>query len=323
MAIIQINRYKREDMAVWNEFVAAAKNATFLFDRNYMDYHAHRFEDHSILIFSEGRLRALFVANEEGRNIVSHGGLSYGGLVLPKEARLEEVLSYFYYLTKYYTDRGFREIIYKCLPTYLATFISEEDLYAMFLLQASLIRRETSSVIVKADALPYQQRRKSNVKRGYSSDYRIVSSADPSLFWEKVLIPNLNDRFGAEPVHSIDEISMLINRFPNNIQLYEIHTDEIVGGTVIYSTQTTAHAQYTSATVTGKELGALDFLFDELIQHVYAEKSFFSFGTSNGEPGGKLNRGLVNWKEGFGARTFTIDSYQIESAHYKLLAEYA
>lgn len=50
--MIEIRRYDSSMKEVWNSFIEASKNATFLFNRNYMEYHADRFEDHS-LIFLE------------------------------------------------------------------------------------------------------------------------------------------------------------------------------------------------------------------------------------------------------------------------------
>jgi len=322
MVSVVIKRFGKVDTKLWNSFVKEAKNATFLFDRGYMDYHADRFPDHSLLLYTDGRLRALFVANEDRDAIVSHGGLSYGGLLLEKDARLEEVLALFFHILEYYHLQGINKIVYKCLPFYYATFPAQEDLYALFLLKAVLLQRDTSSVCVKLMPLPYQQRRKKNTKQN-SGTFRISESNDPTEFWNDVLIPNLKEKFGAEPVHSLEEIKKLMQSFPNHIQLFEVRDEGLLGGTVIYSTPLTAHAQYTSATQLGKEVGALDVLFHHLLSDVFADQAYFSFGTSNGNPDRALNRGLVNWKEGFGARTFSIDTYQIDTQNYTLLSSYA
>jgi len=322
MASVVIKRFEKEDTKLWNSFVKEAKNATFLFDRGYMDYHADRFKDHSLLLFAEGKLRALFVANENNHEIISHEGLSYGGLLLEKEARLEEVLCWFFHVTRYYYDRGFQKVVYKCVPFYYATYPSQEDLYALFLLKTVLLQRDTSSVRVKSMQLPYQQRRKKNTKQD-SGSFRISRANDPTEFWNDVLIPNLKEKFGTEPVHSLEEIKKLMRLFPNQIHLFEVRNEGLLGGTVIYSTLLTAHAQYTSANQLGKEVGALDVLFHQLLSDAFVDKAYFSFGTSNGNPDRALNRGLVNWKEGFGARTFSIDTYQIDPENYNLLASYA
>ena len=66
----------------WNSFVARARNATFLFDRRYMDYHADRFTDHSIVFRRKGHLAALLPLNIDGDTVWSHQGLTYGGLLI-------------------------------------------------------------------------------------------------------------------------------------------------------------------------------------------------------------------------------------------------
>ena len=48
---MDIRRYTPEKADEWNRFVAQSKNGTFLFDRRYMDYHADRFQDHSLMFY--------------------------------------------------------------------------------------------------------------------------------------------------------------------------------------------------------------------------------------------------------------------------------
>ncbi|NNL79018.1 MAG: GNAT family N-acetyltransferase, partial [Flavobacteriaceae bacterium] len=58
-----------------------------------MDYHSEGFEDHSLLIFKDGKLIGLLPANLENDAIISHGGLTYGGFVLGPQVRFGDVLS--------------------------------------------------------------------------------------------------------------------------------------------------------------------------------------------------------------------------------------
>ena len=86
--MIEVRKYNFEDKELWNEFVASAKNATFLFNRNFMDYHKDRFEDYSLLCFKKDRLIAILPANIVGSTLYSHQGLTYGGLVLQESTKL-------------------------------------------------------------------------------------------------------------------------------------------------------------------------------------------------------------------------------------------
>jgi hypothetical protein len=62
----------------------------------------------------------------------------------------------------------------------------------------------------------------------------------------------------------------------------------------------------------GRDVGALDKLFLHLLEGTYAGKSFFDFGSSNGQGEGALNCGLIEQKEGFGARAIAHDFYRLE-----------
>jgi len=252
--------------------------------------------------------------------MISHGGLTYGGLLLPLEVQLDEALRFFYWVVRHYHAKGFESITYKCIPQHYCSYPSYEDQYAMFLLNARLIRREMTCVYARSKALPLQKIEKA--KRA-QKECRILKAADTANFWDNVLIPNLLNRFKARPVHSAAEIKLLMDRFPQNIHLYEVHSNQILGGAVLFETETTAHLQYTSTTEAGKEVGALDFLFHHLLHEVYAQKEFFSFGTSGGVGPTEINKGLMDWKESFGARAHTQDVYEVQLANFEKLQVYA
>ena len=76
-----IKKYHKNDYKIWNEFIAHAKNATFLFHRDFVEYHQDRFEDFSLLVFEDEKLKAVLPANIKENLVYSHQGLTYGGLV--------------------------------------------------------------------------------------------------------------------------------------------------------------------------------------------------------------------------------------------------
>src|SRR5690349_21312419 len=86
-----IQYYQKSDYKIWNDFINHAKNATFLFHRDFMEYHQDRFEDASLLIFEDQKLTAVLPANKAGKSIYSHQGLTYGGLVYSAKLKAENV----------------------------------------------------------------------------------------------------------------------------------------------------------------------------------------------------------------------------------------
>ena len=305
---MEIRRYRREDKELWNSFVSKARNATFLFDRNYMDYHADRFDDNSFMFYHKGKLKAVLPANVAGDTLYSHQGLTYGGLLLDKKATVEDVLECFDSLNSWLRENGISKVVYKALPWIYQQYPSEEDLYALtWKCKAQLISRNIASTIVIDNKLKFAESRKSGIRKALSLNIEVGESNDVDGFWH-VLEDNLGNRYNAKPVHTASEMKLLMSRFPNNIKLYVAKMNgEIVGGTLIYVTPQVVHTQYISASVEGKKHGALDLLFDYIINKVYANCRYFDFGKSTEQGGAYLNEPLIFQKEGFGGRGVCYD----------------
>lgn len=310
---MEIRRYRREDKELWNSFVSKARNATFLFDRNYMDYHADRFEDNSFMFYHKGKLKAVLPANVAGDTLYSHQGLTYGGLLLDKKATVEDVLECFDSLNSWLRENGISKVVYKALPWIYQQYPSQEDLYALtWKCKAQLISRDIASTIVIDNKLKFAESRKSGIRKALSLNVEVGESNDVDGFWH-VLEDNLGNRYNAKPVHTASEMKLLMSRFPNSIKLYVAKMNgEIVGGTLIYVTPQVVHTQYISASVEGKKHGALDLLFDYIINKVYANCRYFDFGKSTEQGGAYLNEPLIFQKEGFGGRGVCYDWYQWE-----------
>ena len=308
--IIQYNETHKEE---WDAFVKTSKNGTFLFERNYMDYHKERFTDASLMIYNDNRLCALLPAtlHEEKDAVVSHGGLTYGSLIIDTEATSTLVLEIFSSIIEHYRNNSnAKKIIYKAIPYIYHLYPSEEDLYALFRLGARLTERKISSTIKLSDALPFKGRRKMTATK--TAQLRIVEDGDFVAFWN-VLTERLQDKYDVTPVHSIDEIELLHSRFPNNIKLFRVTDldDTTLGGVVVYIMKNVAHLQYICTTDAGRKIGVMDHLYTYLIKERFAHMEYLDFGISTEQGGHVLNEGLIANKERFGGRAVMYDAYEI------------
>ena len=315
-----VEQYSAGDKQEWDRFVGAAKNATFLFARDYMDYHSDRFTDHSLMVFKDDELVAVLPANlKADGTLVSHEGLTFGGLVVACPATLESVLACFHVVLRHLNQSGISKFIYKRIPGFYNTLPDDDVAYVLFMLDAKLQRRDCSATISQANRLPFRRGHKYLIKKAAHHEVRMVQETSFQPFWEQVLAPQLATRYGARPVHTLEEITLLASRFPEQIKQFSAYCgDEIVAGTTIYETPTVAHAQYGAVTEKGRQIGAQAFLFSSLIER-YKDKRFFDFGTSNEHEGRILNHGLLEWKEGFGARCYAHDFYEIATGNYPRL----
>ncbi|WP_155976328.1 GNAT family N-acetyltransferase [Novispirillum itersonii] len=307
-----IIHYTPERRDEWNAFVASSKNGTFLFDRNYMDYHADRFADGSLMIYENAgsKLVSVLPANIKGKEMVSHGGLTYGGLVVGPAMTTPMFLQMFEALCDHLRQLGLDSFVYKTVPTIYHRLPAEEDRYALFLSKAVLFRRDTLSVRRIGSGVKIQERRRRGMKKATNAGLTVRLSHDYAAFWE-ILEANLKEQHGTRPVHSLAEITLLSERFPNNIQLAACYDgDRMLAGTVLYRTPTVLHAQYIGSSKDGRDAGALDLLFGS-IETFAQDEIWFDFGISN-EAGSVLNSGLIEFKEGFAARTVVHDYYRVD-----------
>lgn len=316
----KVEKYQPSEKTSWDSFVKEAKNATFLFQRDFMDYHSDRFVDHSLLVYKKEKLVAVLPANISESELHSHQGLSYGGLVLGKKTSFEDNLLVFKTLLVYLKREGIPVLKLKLLPKIYHQLPSDEIDYLLFLVKASLFRRDITSCVFNENRLKItSSNRLRGIKKGVKNALEVKEESSFTSFWEEVLEPNLKQVHNQKPVHSLDEITLLHSRFPKNIKQFNVYkNDEIVAGTTIFETSTVAHAQYISANDDGRQTGGLDFLFNHLSQH-FSNKKYFDFGISNEAQGMKLNKGLLNWKESFGGRSIVHEFYEIKTENHQFL----
>lgn len=309
--MFEIVRYTADKAEEWNKFVAESKNGTFLFDRHYMDYHSDRFEDYSLMFYRDGGLYALLPANREDNILWSHRGLTYGGIIMNAESTAARIQQLFRELNDYLRADGFIKVIYKPVPHIFHRIPSEEDIYSLFsVCDAKLIDRSISSTLILQYPLKWHRDRRYGINKAKAHDVTVDESQDLKGFWE-VLTFNLRNKYDSCPVHSLEEIELLHDRFPQQIRLFTASKDgKVLGGTVLYITSTVVHTQYISANLEGKQWRVIDALFDYLLHECDWQQRYFDFGTSNEEDGRILVEPLIYQKEGFGGRGICYDWYE-------------
>lgn len=310
---IEIVKYNSNVKNQWDTFVNASKNGTFLFLRDYMDYHSDRFTDYSLMFYRNNKLLGILPANicDNGKRIVSHGGLTYGGFILHPNTKACDVIEIVGETKKLMQEAGIEQLVYKPIPYIYNITPSEEPLYALFQTGAKLSARSISTTIDNQEPPKFSQLRKRCISKAVKAGIECRESSDYGKFWD-ILTTILQARHESTPVHTREEIELLHNRFPNNIKLYTAcKQGKTMAGIVVYETARTAHFQYIAASDEGCSTGALDMLISHLIKNVYSEKRYIDFGISTEQGGTYLNEGLIKQKEGFGGRAVVYDTYEL------------
>lgn len=308
--MLKLERYTADKKVLWDELVQRSRNGIFLFCRDYMDYHSNRFVDCSYLIFRNNRVEGILPGNIENKTFFSHKGLTFGGIVSSTKLSAKEIVEVFELLNAELRIQGVESVVYKPVPLIYHTIPAQEDIYALFLNQAKKIGCNLSSTIYRDSKLKFIESRKSGIRKSIRAGVEIHESHNFSEFW-KVLEHNLANKHNTKPVHSIDEIELLRRGFPENIRLFIAELNgNIIAGSVLYINQNVVHVQYISASQEGKEIGALDLLFSQLINQYFNSYSVFDFGQSTEQMGNYLNESLIFQKEGFGGRGTVYEQYE-------------
>lgn len=312
MEIVVYNELYKEQ---WDDFVKTSKNGTFLLCRDFIEYHRDRFLEFSFMFFdSKGRLLAVMPGHVENKVYYTHQGLTYGGLVIGSRIGSTDVLRIFEHLKFVLRQQGFDKVVYRAIPHIYHRQPAEEDLYALFRCGAVLSERKVSSSInLKRLRIPYSTQRRRSLKKSKSNGLCVNKENTYADFWD-ILAENLQTKYAVTPVHSLDEIEYLVEKFPDNIHLFIARGVDgvLFGGCVLFETDTVVHVQYVAATENGKRLGAVDSIIDNVVNNeLFANKSFFDYGISTEEGGAFLNEKLIYQKEGFGARATLYDIYEI------------
>lgn len=308
--MISVKRYNKIDKNVWDSFISSSRIDSFLFYRDFMDYHADRFVDCSFLVFKKNRIVGLIPGNIENDLFYSHQGLTYGGLITNNKITTKDIIETFKCLNKELKSLDVKNVIYKPTPHIYHLIPQQEDIYVLFLLNAIKVGCNLSSTIYQQSKIPFIEARKGGIRKSQKESIKIIESSDFESFWQ-ILTQNLMSVYNKMPVHSLDEIIRLHSVFKDNIKLFlAVDSNSIVyGGSVLFVMKNVVHVQYISANQEGKVLGVLDLLFDELINYKYANYKYFDFGQSTEESGRFLNENLIFQKEGFGARGVVYDIY--------------
>ena len=313
--LVELVAYNAERRAEWDAFVDGAKNGSFLYKRDYMEYHADRFTDCSLMFYKRGELIGQLPASWDAARsrVTSHGGLTYGNLMLSTRATTVDAYNMMSCAASWFAHHlGAETWIYKPMPYIYSGVPSDEDLYALFRMEGRVVGRSVASVISGDHRVPMRTLRKRCVAKSRKSCLVYEECAAWGEYWP-MLREVLQSRHNAIPVHTLEEMEMLASRFPENIRLFVARqSGVVVAGTVVYETEQVAKTQYLAVSDEGTKCHALDGLIAYLAEERYADKCYIDLGTSMDPTTLQLNEGLIFQKEGFGARAVVYDTYELK-----------
>jgi len=279
-----------------------------------MEYHKQRYKDHSLLVFRNESLVAICPAHRVDNVLKSHWGLTYGGFVWGHQFSEEMVLAVYEASKQFLLKQGITKLEVKEIPAFYLD--QEANAWNRTLFKyAQAFHTEKVFAIDYDRPLTIHKTKLKHYRKGKKLGFEIAETPDFSQFWNTVLIPRLSSRHSVKPVHSLEEISLLASRFPDEIKQFTISLNgELLAGITLFDKGEVVKSQYGATTERGQKLRALEFLFLYLIYFYQQQgKSFFSMGTIGDDrfPDG-FNPGLKKQKEELGCTEFHQHFYTFE-----------
>lgn len=310
MSPLQVARFDPNDALLWDRVVAASPQGALQHRRRFLDYHGDRFSDRSLVVWRDDMLAAVYPAADSLAHfgeVVSHPGAAYGGLVLAPGVRVSEVPGIVDAIIGHYQEEGVRRLVVR--PPWHWTQLRPDEVFTHELLRRGATAHpwQLVSVVDLSHSLALSSRRRRMLQRGTR---RLSVSWDVEhmpKYWE-ILEERLLMSHSVGPTHSLDEVTDLATRFPDNIYLataWEGH--DIVGGAVVITETTYQHLQYIAATDAGRDSGATDVVVVSAADRARSGgvKSM-SLGSSVEPRDHSVNAGLLDFKSEFGASTFAV-----------------
>ncbi len=313
---MDIVRFQGDEAERWDAFCHGCYGATFLHTRRFLSYHGDRFADRSLVVQRDGAwlgVLPLALDPTDAHRVISHPGITYGGLLHQGALRGEAMVTALSALCATLREHGMRRLLYRPVPGIYARAPAEDDRYALFRLGARLVRSDLSSCIDLSHRLPVSERRRRGLKKARESGPALASGAQwlPGLW--PVVQENLARAHGVQPVHTLAEIEALAARFPEQVRcLVATLEQRVVAGLVLFMTPRVVHAQYIASSEQGQGCHALDLLFDRAIEDArHMNARYFDFGISTVEQGRVVNEGLHRFKTEFGAGGVVHEHHEV------------
>ncbi len=323
---IAVIRYTPEHFREWENFIPKSSNGTIFHSQRFLSYHpSARFRHHHLLFHLRGKLRAVFtgaeVEGEEGLELHSHPGASYGGVVIKRGADFEDYYGVTGALVEYARKTGFRAInltqtplIYHNIPSQGVEFALAAHNFTRHCenltqsVDLTVLGQDVTESLVDKTRNAYRQA----VKKGLVYCEDVELSEENLADFHRILVENRRI-LGVTPAHTLEELFKLARISPDSLHLafVEKEGERIAGLLHFICNLRIVLLFYVCHNREKQSLKPVPFLLTNTLNWA-REAGFreldFGISTVKGDP----TWGLLKFKENFKARPFLRTTYRIQ-----------
>jgi lipid II:glycine glycyltransferase (peptidoglycan interpeptide bridge formation enzyme) len=231
---IGIEKYNKKNLNDWEDFVK--KNGTIFHSINFLDYHESPVYLDSLLFRKNNNLIAVLPGKIEKERFISPYGATYGGFVTPIDIQLKDAMVIVEKLLDYVNNQGISNVKLTLSPSIYQKTTNNYIEFSLMKNRFSYITREIENVIhlfgEVSDLLWWKKKTRNQIRKAQNY-FKVKESKDINTYYN-ILLKNKN-RHEAKPTHKLEELKELMLRFPNEIKLFAVFSDErMVAGSLIF-----------------------------------------------------------------------------------------
>lgn len=299
----------------WDALVKIAQNGHLMARPGFFRYHAGRFVDASLFIRRGRRPLGVLPANRDGDTLWSHQGVSFGGLILHPRTRMDQVGEAVRALLDHLRSQGIKRMMYRPAPHPYHLQPREEDIYWLEQAGARIVDTKLHSMVMcGSDAAVRSKTWGRDIRRSAGAGVRVRTGKADELgtAWSQVE-RNLAGH-DQKPVHSFDDIALLMQRFPAEILLVlaESAEDDYLAGQILFRSGRTLTSMYLGDTDQGRDLWAGSSIIDYILNDPENAGFWCDLGQWCDTSTREVSDSLLHYKEGIGGRLIQRHTWQLD-----------
>ena len=316
---MKVEKFGTKDGNKWDNFIWNSVNGTIFHTRKFLNYHPEgRFSDYSLIFYKKNNIFALISGIDKiidgTKTFISHQGASYGGFIFNK-CSISDSSDLVNSFLKYLKEKSFKRVLINNPPKIYYKEFSDYIDFSLLREGFGFLKREISSYVALPENYDFAFRQftsptRTSIRKSQKEGVTVRESEEYKAFYN-ILERNLGMRHNVTPTHTLDELLILKNIFPEHIKLFAAYyKNTMIGGIVTFECNSLVNlAFYISGNMDFQYMRPVDLLMGEVIRFSINKRyKYLDFGlfTVNMEP----NYGLGKFKEKFGAAGIFRDSFE-------------
>ena len=304
MKIIKYKNNEHQDL--WDKYIQKSNNGTIFHLRKFLSYHQDRnFNDCSLMFYEKEKIKAVFSGAIVNNCLYSHPGASFGGFIY-NDISFQSSREMIDLLIEYANHKKLIEIIIIPPPFIYYALYNEAMEYCLYYKGFNIKEYYISSFVdLRTNIIDQIHSRKKRYIKKIENQIIVKESNDLDIFYP-ILLDN-KSRHKTKPTHTLEELKILMNNFPNDIKLLlSYYDDKVIGGALNFITNSNACILfYNMIDYEYKDLQVASLQIYESLK--WAKKNgldYLDIGVSQLYDGDKImpHESLINFKEQFGAK---------------------